>query len=518
VIDLGQAVALMGASPWLMGRGTSLGIVGQLNAVAVGRKVAIRDRWGSLTWAELDERANRLVHVLADRGVGPGDRVALVLRNGREFAESLLACQRVGIVTAPLNTWARAQELRATLEGVKPALLIYDGLHADTVGTAAPKRLPRLVVGKGGRSGQNSYEAALAAAGTAPPLPVARNRGSARVVIHTSGTTGKPKGAARDPSVTGVREFVGLLATVPLRRDDVMVIPAPLFHSFGMLSFILGSILGATMVLPERFDPEGTLELIEEHRATAAALVPVMLNRIMSLPPEVRAAHDVSSIRVVLASGSAIPQDAREAVDDLFPEALYDLYGSTEAGWVAVAAPEDIASRPGTLGRPVWGVEVAVFSPEGRRLGPGQDGELHVKSAAIFEGYTGGEEQRGRDGYIGLGDLGHLDEEGYLYVAGRVDDMVVIGGENVYPSEVEAVIRGVAGVEDVAVFGVPDPEYGEVLAAFVVGTASPEDVTKACKQLASFKVPRRVITVDELPRTDTGKVLKRELLPLVESA
>ncbi|HJP65985.1 MAG TPA: AMP-binding protein, partial [Actinomycetota bacterium] len=287
----------------------------------------------------------------------------------------------------------------------------------------------------------------------------------------------------------------------------------------GLLTFTMGSILGVTFVTPERFDPEETLRLIEEHRATAVAMVPVMIHRILSLPDEVKSKYDLSSVRILLASGSAISQDLRAEIDRLFPEALYDLYGSTEAGWVAIATPEAQAAHPGSVGQPVWGVEVAVFSPEGKRLGPQETGEIHVRSAAMFQGYTSGEQKASRDGFVGLGDLGYLDQDGYLYVEGRADDMVVVGGENVYPAEIEAVIRGLSAVKDVAVFGVPDKEYGEVLAAFVVGDASPDEVREACKsELASFKVPRRVETVDELPRTSTGKVLKRELIPLVESA
>jgi acyl-CoA synthetase (AMP-forming)/AMP-acid ligase II len=509
-------------APWLVGRGPSLGIVSQRNAVAVPGKDAVRDRSGTVTWLQLDSRANRLVHVLEAHAVKPGDRVALLLRNGREFAEALIACQKVGFVAVPLNTWAKPSELKATLKGAEPRLLIHDALHEEQVQAAVPEDVPTLVVGTNrgaGRSRSMAYEDAMDSASAAPPLPYARDKGSARIVIHTSGTTGTPKGAARDAGVMGLREFVGLLDTVPLRRDDVILVPAPLFHSFGLLAFTLGALLGSTFVFPERFEPETTLALIEEHRATAAALVPVMINRILSLPAEVKARHDVSSLRVLLASGSAIPQDLRDEADHMFPEALYDLYGSTEAGWVAIATPEDMARKPGTVGRPVWGVEIAVFSPEGARLGVGETGEIHLKSGALFEGYTSGEQKSSREGFVSIGDLGHLDDEGYLYIEGRADDMVVVGGENVYPAEIEAVIRGVDGVDDVAVFGVPDPEYGQVLAAFIVGRASPDQVKAAARrELASFKVPRRVELVDELPRTSTGKVMKRELIPLLDKS
>jgi fatty-acyl-CoA synthase len=255
------------------------------------------------------------------------------------------------------------------------------------------------------------------------------------------------------------------------------------------------------MVLPEKFDPERSLQLIEEHRVTAASFVPVMIRRIVSLPQEIRHRYDLASLRIVLASGSVLSQDLKRAAGELFGEVLYDLYGSTEAGWVAIATPDSIRARPGSVGHPVDGVEVAVFSGDGQRLGVGATGELHIKSDLVFDGYTSGDSKADRDGYMAIGDLGRFDEEGYLFVESRTDDMVVIGGENVYP------------IEEVTVLGLPDEEYGQVLAAFVVGSVGAEEITGHCKkELASYKVPRRIEMLDELPRTSTGKVLKRELV------
>jgi acyl-CoA synthetase (AMP-forming)/AMP-acid ligase II len=204
---------------------------------------------------------------------------------------------------------------------------------------------------------------------------------------------------------------------------------------------------------------------------------------------------------------------------DLFGEVLYDLYGSTEAGWVAIATPEDIKKNPKSLGKPTDGIEVAVFSPEGDKLGVNETGELFIKSNYMFEGYTSGESKDERDGFMSIGDLGRLDEEGYLYIESRSDDMVIIGGENVYPIEIEDVIESLDKVNEVTVLGVEDEEYGQVLAAFVVGEVSEDDVIAACKdELASYKVPKRVKIVDELPRTSTGKVLKRDLVDKLDSA
>jgi len=244
-----------------------------------------------------------------------------------------------------------------------------------------------------------------------------------------------------------------------------------------------------------------------------------MIKRILSLDDDIKSRYDLSSLRIVMASGSAMSPDLRKAAMDLFGDVLYDLYGSTEVGWVAIARPEDINANPKSVGKPVPGTEIAVFTKDGERAQIGEVGELFIKSDVHFEGYTSGESKEERDGYMSIGDLGRLDEKGFLFIEGRADDMVVIGGENVYPIEVEEVIESIDGVSEASVLGVKDEEYGEVLAAFVVGNASEEDVIGTCtRDLASFKVPKRVERIDELPRTSTGKVLKRELIKSLEGA
>jgi fatty-acyl-CoA synthase len=252
--------------------------------------------------------------------------------------------------------------------------------------------------------------------------------------------------------------------------------------------------------------------LIEKHKITAASLVPVMIRRIVSLPEETKAKYDLSSLRILMASGSALSLDLKRAATELFGEVLYDLYGSTEIGWVAIATPESIKEKPKSVGKPVEGIEVAIFDKDGHKVPVGETGELYIKSGVIFSGYTSGEEKAQIDGYMSIGDLGRLDDEGYLYVAARSDDMAVIGGENVYPVEVEEVIESMEAVSEVTVLPIDDDEFGQVFAAFVVGDTTEAAVKKHCKsELASYKVPRKVKVVEELPRTSTGKVLKREL-------
>ena len=514
-------LAVARAFPWLIGRGPSLGIVSQMNAVVLSHRIAIYDKKGSLSWAELDLRANRAANALRDLGLRGNARVALLLRNGREIIEVTLGAQKLGIVACPLNTWAKPKELQQTIENADASVLIYDTAHAEQVEKAKLDDVRLFYVGDEAAAvkGSRSLEDLLAASADSPPPAFTRDRGSAKIVIHTSGTTGTPKGAQRNASAAGMGALANLISVVPYRRDDIVYCPAPLFHSFGLATFVLSAALGATMVLPEKFDPEDSLRLIQEHRATAASFVPVMIKRIVSLPEEVRSRYDLSSLRVVMASGSAMSPELRAAAVDVFGDVLYDLYGSTEIGWVTIATPEAMRTRPNTVGRPVRGIDLAVFSPEGDKLGPNQVGELYIKSDILFEGYTSGDSKDERDGYMSIGDVGRIDEDGYLFIEGRSDDMVIVGGENVYPIEIEATIEAIDGVEEAAVVGVADEEYGEVLAAFVVGPASESRITKICKeQLASFKVPRRIEKVDELPRTSTGKVIKRRLVAGLDGA
>lgn len=506
--------------PWLIGRGPSLGLLGQINADAHPDEPAVIDRHGTLTWADLEGRVNRLADGFAEVGVGRRDRVATLLRNGREQAEVLTACQKLGIAAAPLNTWAKDAEIAHALAQTEPRVIVYDSRHAPQLRPSVNRNDVLLVVrARGGRAiaGSLDYEETLAARQARRPRPFTLPRGRPKVIIHTSGTTGRAKAASRGTG--GMWAMLGLLAVVPLRRDDVVLIPAPMFHSFGLLNFTLSMLLGCAMVLPDRFDPEETLALMAEHRATVAAFIPVMIRRILSLPKAKRRRYDLSSLRIVLASGSAMSADFRREAAALFGDVLYDLYGSTEAGWVAIATPEDMRADARTLGTPVPGVEVAVLGEDGEPTGPGEHGLLSVRSDAAFEGYASGETTAQRAGYLSTGDLGWMDEGGRLYVDGRTDDMVVVGGENVYPAEIEDVIQSLRGVREATVIGVEDPQYGQVLAAFVQGRVAPERVKKAAEsRLASFKVPKIVKVVDELPRTATGKVRRKDLEALLRGA
>jgi acyl-CoA synthetase (AMP-forming)/AMP-acid ligase II len=310
-----------------------------------------------------------------------------------------------------------------------------------------------------------------------------------------------------------------LLSAIPLHARETTMIAAPLFHSWGFAHMALGTALASTLVLRRRFDPLDTLHAIADHEAAALIVVPVMLQRILELGPEVVGSVDTSSLKVIAASGSALTGPLAERVMDAFGDKLYNLYGSTEVAWASIASPEDLRAAPGTAGRPPWGTAVEILDRDLQPVATGQTGRIFVGSEMLFEGYTGGGDKDRTRGLMSTGDVGHLDAEGRLFVDGRDDDMIVSGGENVFPGEVEDLLAKVSGVSDVAVIGVPDDEFGQRLRAYVVpaaGATLTEDDLKAHirSHLARYKVPREITFVAELPRNATGKVLKRELADL----
>jgi acyl-coenzyme A synthetase/AMP-(fatty) acid ligase len=289
-----------------------------------------------------------------------------------------------------------------------------------------------------------------------------------------------------------------------------------MFHSWGFAHFSLGLPLTSTLVLRRRFDPEDTLRAVAQHRASALALVPVMLQRILELGPETIERYDLRSLKVIALSGSALPGELATRAMDIFGDVLYNLYGSTEVAWATIATPEDLRAAPGTAGRPPMGTVVKLLDNGGKEVKAGDGGRIFVGNQMVFDGYTGGGGKEIIGGLMSTGDVGRFDEDGRLFVDGRDDEMIVSGGENVFPREVEDLLADHPAIEDVAVVGVPDEDFGQRLKAFIVTREGEELTEGAVKQyvkdnLARFKVPREVVFVHELPRNATGKVLKREL-------
>ena len=477
--------------------------------------IGIIDDEGSLTFAEIDDLSNRLAIVLAGRKIGPQSPVGVLCRNSRWFAICTAALNKLGATVLYMNTGFAGPQLADVMQREGGVLLLHDDEFTDAAVKHAPD-LARIVADGPDSAGSADSVPELIEGVTGADLQPPKSQG--RQVILTSGTTGVPKGASRsNEGVTDLVATSALFQRVPFKVGDVHVIPAPAFHSLGNAALLMAAQLSQTAVLARRFDPKHTLELLTTHRARAMTAVPVMLQRMVDLPEEDTVGIDTSALEAVMCSGSALPGSLAIRWMDRFGDNLYNMYGSTEVAAATIATPEDMRAAPGTAGKPLAGVDVRLYDDDDREVTePGVDGRIFVGSALRFDGYTGGQTKPSIDGLLSSGDLGQWDSAGRLYVGGRDDDMIVSGGENLYPREVEDLLADLDGIEEVAVIGVDDDEFGKRLAAFVVlddGASLDEADVKAHVKanLANYKVPRSVTFLDELPRNATGKVLKREL-------
>ena len=472
----------------------------------------IVDELGTLTYSEVDTRTNALAHALSDAGLVEGDGVGVMCRNHRGFIEATIALSKLGADALYLNTAFAGPQLTEVVQREKPKALIFDeefyGLLED-----AGHRRKRFVAWHDEPTAHDPTLDELMADGD--PSSVVPPDREGRAVILTSGTTGTPKGASRG-NPESLDPVVSYLSKIPLKARDVVHIAAPLFHSWGFAHFSLGLILGMPYVLRRKFDPEACLAEVARTRADALAVVPVMMQRILDLPEETRRKYDTSSLKVVAASGSALPGDLGTHWMDAFGDNLYNLYGSTEVAWATIATPKDLREAPGTAGRPPRGTVVKLLDDDGREMAPGATGRIFVGNEMAMDGYTGGGGKQVVGGLMSSGDVGHFDPQGRLFVAGRDDEMIVSGGENVFPREVEDLLAGHEAVREAAVIGVDDDEFGQRLKAFVVLRETGEQIETEAKayvmsNLAGYKVPREVVFLDSLPRNATGKILKREL-------
>src|SRR5215218_143248 len=471
------------------------------------------DESGTLTFREIHERSNALAHALRREGVMPGDAVAIMCRNHRGWVEAYVAANKLGANALFLNTAFSGPQLADVADREDPVAVVFDEEFADVLETASAGRRRFVAWHEPGGDRVDPTLDELIGGGDTSDLSPPPEQGKA--VILTSGTTGTPKGASRRQPQS-LDPVAALLERIPLRARGRAMIAAPLFHAWGFAHFTLAMGLASTVVLKRKFDPEATLSLTARHECSSLIVVPVMLQRILELDDEVLRRYDLSKLRAVPVSGSALPGAISERWMDLFGDNLYNLYGSTEVAWATIATPEDLRAAPGTAGKPPRGTVVRLYDDDGNLVAPGETGRIFVGNELAFEGYTGGGNKAVIEGLLSSGDVGHFDDGGRLFIDGRDDDMIVSGGENVFPGEVEDLLAGHEAIAEAAVFGVDDEEFGQRLKAVVVvreGRSLEADELKRYvkSNLAGYKVPRDVEFVDELPRTSTGKVLKREL-------
>ncbi|MBO0852215.1 MAG: long-chain-fatty-acid--CoA ligase FadD2 [Nocardia sp.] len=479
-------------------------------------RLALIDERGSMTFRQLDEDSTRLARGLQTLGVEPGTVIGILARDHRGLLLAMVAAGKAGARLALMNTGFAKPQFAQVCERENVKVVLHDSEFVGLL-DALPPELPRVItwVDEGAElpEGATTIEELIR---EHPPteLPVPPKPGG--FVILTSGTTGLPKGAPRE--AVSPLASAQIADRIPFPPQGTMLIVSPIFHSTGQATWLLSTSLGATTVMMRRFDAERTLALIAEHKVDMLVAVPTMLHRMVELAPEIRDRYDRSTLKGIVLAGSALSPELSVRTAEVFGPVLYNLYGSTECAVATVAQPADLALAPGTAGRAPITCEVVLFDENDKRVhGPNMQGRIFIRSGSPFEGYTDGRHKQIIDGYMSSGDTGHFDENGLLFVDGRDDDMIVSGGENVFPQEVENLLLEREDIFDAAVVGVDDVEFGKRLRAFVVPepgrTIEAEDIKAYVKgNLARYKVPRDVVFLDDLPRNATGKLLRKQLV------
>ncbi|WP_405165703.1 acyl-CoA synthetase [Nocardia sp. NBC_01499] len=492
------------------------GMLGALPTVAALRyrdRAALIDELGTVTFRELDQRTSALANAWRARGLRDGEGVAILVRNHRGFHYAVLAAAKCGARIVLLNTDFAGPQLREVVAREGADLLVFDEEYTEILGDLTPPRGRYRAWAE--QPGVDTLDNLIAgAARSAPRRPTT----TAKVILLTSGTTGTPKGAPRGEP-TSLAPLGAILDKVPFRAREITECPAPLFHTLGFAHAFFALGFGSTLVIRRRFDPQAVLDSLHRNRVTAMIAVPVMLRRLVDLGPEARAGHDFSALRIIFVAGSQLGAELCTRVTEAFGPVVYNLYGSTEVASATIATPADLAVEPGCVGGPVPSSTVKILDEDGAELPAGQTGRIFVGNSYQFEGYTGGGDKARIGNLMSTGDVGHFDSAGRLFIDGRDDDMIVSGGENVFPGEIEELLSAHPAVEEVSAFGVDDDRYGQRLRAVIVvreGHSLAEDEVRehVKAHLARFKVPRDVLFIDELPRNPTGKVLKRVLREL----
>ena len=474
------------------------------------------DELGTLTWRQIDQRADALAAALQALPAGQPRVLGLMARNHRGFVESLIAANRIGADVLLLNTSFAGPALAEVVRREGVDAVIYDEEFTDTVDRALADKpdATRIIAWTDGpQDGLTVEKLVTENTGREPK----RTSTKSKVILLTSGTTGTPKGAKHSGGTDGGPGILkAILDRTPWRAEETVVVVAPMFHAWGFSQLIFAASMACTVVTRRKFDPEATLELIDRHRATGLCVVPVMFDRIMELPDEVRNRYSGRSLRFAAASGSRMRPDVVLGFMDQFGDVIYNNYNATEAGMIATATPQDLRAAPDTAGRPAGGTEIRILDADFNEVPRGETGSIYVRNSTQFDGYTSGKTKDFHDGFMSSGDIGYLDVAGRLFVVGRDDEMIVSGGENVYPIEVEKTLAAHPDVAEASVIGVDDEQFGQRLVAFVVlsgGAAATPEVLKqhVRDNLANYKVPREITILDELPRSITGKIVRREL-------
>lgn len=480
--------------------------------------VAVIDGDRQLTYRELADRAARCANALLALGLKTGDRVGVCLGNRLEHPEVAAGVAMAGLVMVPLNPRYNPAEARFIIEHSESRAVIADETTAEVVGEAVREHgIPTLVLG--GTSEFREYEAALAAASNVDPA-VEVPEESPFCVAYTSGTTAMPKGVMISHR-SRVLTFYMAAMEWKLGAGRISVAVAPMYHGAGFAFGYAPVFTGGTVVMLRKWDPEALLRLIAKERAQSVFLVPTHAQMLRNLGEKKIGAWDLSSLDTLYFNAAALPWELKQWVIETFPGVgVHELYGSTESGIITNLRPVDMLRKPGSVGQPWYMTEVRVVDDDGNVVGPGGTGELFSRSPYLMRGYLKNPEATAacttEDGFVTCGDIVHLDEEGYIYIVGRKSDMIVSGGVNIYPREIEDTLAAHPSVSEAAVIGTPSEQWGEEVTAYVVLAAgaefNPAVLEAHCRQsLAGYKIPRQWRRIDSLPRNAAGKVVKRDL-------
>jgi fatty-acyl-CoA synthase len=491
----------------------------RVHAVNTPNKPALIWRDQTVTFAELDRKIDSVASGLSRRGFARGTSVLMMMKNRPEFIEAATGVSRMGGAAVSVSWRSTASELVYLASHCGARAIIVEADLWPAV-EEAKRSLPgvEVVYTVGGHvPGASRFEELLGTSGHFDAPPGAADEAS--VVIYTSGTTGKPKGAVRKFPKEALPAVMRLIAELPMRVDDLHLVVCPLYHATAFAFLTFTHLLGATAVVMDDFKPEPFLEIVQRHGITTTALVPTMLHRVLALGTETLDRYDTRSLRGIFSLGAPLPGPLAVETMDRFGDVLFNLYGATELGIVTIAKPADLRAAPGTIGPAIPGNEIHLLDDAGREVRQGEVGEVYVRNKMLVSGYhKDAEATRSsmKDGFFSVGDLARRDRDGRYFIEGRKRDMIISGGVNVYPAEVEGVLEEHPALAEVAVVGVEDPEWGERVRAFVVrrpGRGVDEGELKAWtrERLAGPKVPRDFVFLDALPRNPTGKVLKREL-------
>lgn len=514
------AGAFVGAKLLARGR-AGMSTIFRVRAANGPRDPAFSFEGRRLTFGEVDRRIDQLATGLRRRGIGEKSAVALVIHNRPEFFEIEAAMSRLGGSAVSVSWRSTPHELAYLLNhaGARAVFFEHDIAHVVEAAQRECADLPAAnLFAVGGEARPHlGYESLLA---RWPDRALDGEDGA--VVIYTSGTTGRPKGAVRRFGAGQVLGFMAFLERVSLRRGDVHLCVCPLYHSTGLGFASMSLMMGGSVAIERDFNPARFMAAVKREGVTTTALVPTMLHRLMALPDDGFSRGDLSTLRVLLCGGAQLPATLAARTTERLGAVLYNFYGATETGLVTTATPEDLRALPGTIGTALHGVSIRLLDESGREVGVGEVGELYTRNRMLVEGYHGDDDATRssvRDGHFSVGDLATVDAAGRYMIVGRRRDMVISGGMNIYPAEVEAVIERHPDVAQVAVIGVADDEWGERLRAFVVLRCEVDHATTRAAELKSWcrerlsgpKIPREWVFVDGLPSNPTGKILKREL-------